>query len=81
MTWEVEFRPFFAFRFSGETLTQELIGGSYDTLCIVSNSHWLNELKSRDKRLSDLFDLRHYLIYMSNVGGFEIIAENHRHVD
>jgi len=55
--------------------------GSFNDVCIVEDSDWLNELKSRQSKDAELkyypdFTFKHYIVYFEGYGTFEFIAQD-----
>jgi hypothetical protein len=66
-----------AFRKRGEIYCTEWhIKGTYDTICEVIGSDWVNELFTDampDKR--DKWVMRHFIVYIDSFGCLEVICE------
>lgn len=56
------------------------IDGTYDTLCSVSNSRWINEIMTDSaeyqRRHGVNWNLNHYMVFFDETGCIEIAAES-----
>lgn len=53
------------------------IDKAYDTLCEVIDSSWLKEInQDTDELWRDHWQMRHYIIYLEDLGCLEVIAES-----
>ncbi len=65
------------FRFSAEAHTTVWHSeGAFDTLVEVQNSAWAAEVTGNSPGGSTDWTLRHYLIFVSSMGAYEILAES-----
>ena len=63
-----------------KTCTIWHVENTYDTLCEVSESSWLKKInQDTDEFWRDKWQMRHFIIYLEDIGCLEIIAENWLH--
>jgi len=50
---------------------------AYSRVCVVENSRWLHELKSRVKHIEGIFEnLRHFVLYFDHECAVEVLAQS-----
>lgn len=66
-----------SFKRWNEMSTPVIYDDSYDCIVELIDSEWLAEIKTRrTKNKNDAVKMRHFAVYMSNIGLQEIIAED-----
>jgi len=72
----IHFESVVAFRFRDEYRSLGFVGGSYDALVEIEHSDWIAELKKGEpKGKMGLENARHFAVFLSSNGYFEIIAK------
>jgi len=50
---------------------------AYDRLVEIVDSDWVAEYRKTNPRIADLFDIKHYAIFLKSCGLYEFIAKSH----
>ena len=75
-TWLAVFKRFVAFRFRDEMHSFGFLDASYDALCELLHSSWITEMDEIRPPNQRYVESRHFVVMLSNVGYFEILAES-----
>lgn len=74
---ELRFARVRAFRFRAEGhATPWQTMDAYDTLVEITNSMWVKEIRDESPGAGGEWTLRHYLIYLSSAGVYEVLADS-----
>jgi hypothetical protein len=52
------------------------VDGTYDTVCEVESSEWVDRLANDTPKLSHNWVLRHFMIYLDSFGCLQVVAES-----
>lgn len=69
-----------AMRHSSEKFAH-YVDQSYDSLVEINDSPWINELHGIDRDTMNIWNPKHYAIYVKDHGLFEIVASDYRIIE
>jgi hypothetical protein len=73
----IRFRTFAAFRFANESHVDRPLKEAFDCILASDDSDWLSAAKAKVPDGNKWpFKRRHFLVYLTNVGYYEVIAED-----
>lgn len=72
--FSIEFIAVQAHKYASEKFTIEIMD-SYDTLVVVDNSEWINNLITLNANIANIWEIKHFAIYLDSLGLYEFAAK------